>query len=184
MERQAHNRAVEGAGDAGDALNERVYGELMEIARERMRGERAGHTLQATALVHEAWIRVARLPTPADRAEFLRAAALAMRRILIEHARSKARLKRGGSELRGDAEWSEIADLARDEDLARFVALDESIARLEKRDPRVAEIVRLRYYAGLSVEDTAEALRVSPRTVKREWSYARAWLQRELAPRD
>jgi RNA polymerase sigma factor (sigma-70 family) len=107
-----------------------------------------------------------------------------MRRLVTEHARARARTRPASPGLRGDAEWSEIADLARTEELHRVAALDESIERLRSRDSRVADIVRLRFFAGLSIEESALALSVSPRTVKREWTYARAWLQRELAPGD
>jgi RNA polymerase sigma factor (TIGR02999 family) len=152
-----------------------VYDELRLVARARLSHERQGHTLQATALVHEAYIRLLSGDAPPwnDRAHFFRAAAEAMRRILIDHARKKGRIKRGGGRVHvtlGDVEVGAGLPL---EDL---LALDEAIRRLEGQDPRMAEIVRLRFFAGLSIEETAKALEVSERTVKREWAVARAWL--------
>jgi RNA polymerase sigma factor (TIGR02999 family) len=152
-----------------------VYDELRMIARARLRHERQGHTLQPTALVHEAYIRLLSGDAPPwnDRIHFFRAAAEAMRRILIDHARKKGRIKRGGGRFQvtlGDVATGQGIPL---EDL---LALDDAIQRLEGQDPRMAEIVRLRFFAGLSVEETAKALEVSERTVKREWAVARAWL--------
>jgi RNA polymerase sigma factor (TIGR02999 family) len=146
-----------------------------------MAGERAGHTLQPTALVHEAYARLAkemgaRWPGPR---EFYLAAAEAMRRILIEHARRRGAVKRGGDWTRAALD---VADLASEDDCGRLVALDEAILRLEQEDPRAASIVRLRFYAGLSVDRTAEVLGVSRRTALRDWEFARAWLFGRLAP--
>jgi RNA polymerase sigma factor (TIGR02999 family) len=140
-----------------------------------MRGERADHTLQATALVHEAWLRLADHQNAdwRDRAHFFAAAAEAMRRILIDNARRAGAEKRGGGrervtlgalESEVEAEPVEAAELA------------EALVRLEQHDPRAAEVTRLRFFAGLSVEDTARALGITPRTVHREWTYARARL--------
>jgi RNA polymerase sigma factor (TIGR02999 family) len=152
-----------------------VYDELRGLARAKLRHERQGHSLQATALVHEAYIRMLGADSPSwnDRGHFFRAAAEAMRRILIDHARKRGRAKRGGGRIQvtlGDVQVGAGLPL---EDL---LALDEAIQRLEEQDPRMAEIVRLRFFAGLSVEETAETLDVSERTVKREWAVARAWL--------
>ena len=158
-----------------DSLLPLVYDELRGLARAKLRHERQGHSLQATALVHEAYIRMLGAESPSwnDRRHFFGAAAEAMRRILIDHARKRGRAKRGGDRVQvtlGDVSVGTGLPL---EDL---LALDEAIQRLEGQDPRMAEIVRLRFFAGLSVEETAKALDVSERTVKREWAVARAWL--------
>jgi len=140
-----------------------------------MRQERADHTLQTTALVHETYLRMLGGQNPPwnDRAHFFRAAAEAMRRILIEHARKHRRIKRGGDRSRVSLSGLNL-DVPEDSDT--ILALDDALGRLDKQDPRVADVVRLRFFAGLSVEETAKALEVSERTVKREWSFARAWL--------
>ena len=152
-----------------------VYGELRGLASAQMRRERSDHTLQTTALVHEAYLRMlgAQNPPWNDRAHFLRAAAEAMRRILIEHARKHRRIKRGGDRVR--VSLSDLK-LGVAENPDTVLALDDALGRLDKQDPRAADVVRLRFFAGLSVEETAKALEVSERTVKREWSFARAWL--------
>lgn len=171
--------AASGAEGASERLLPLIYDQLRAIARQRMSTERSGHTLQATALVHEAYMRLmggAEIAW-ANRAHFFHAAAEAMRRILVEHARQRSRLKRGG-ELRRTP--LDRVDLAVEQNPDDLLALDAAICRLEERDPRAARIVKLRFFAGLSVEETAEALETSPRTVKREWAYARAWLFREL----
>ncbi len=175
-----------GGGDrtAADELLRRVYGELRAIAGRRMSEERADHTLQATALVHEAWLRMAGDEVGLDfqnRAHFMKAAAEAMRRILIEHARKRGREKRGGGAVRVPLSAVEIASLA---DSGEILSVDEAIRRLEGQDERMAEIVKLRFFAGLSEEETAEALGLSDRTVRREWVLARAWLARELGRGD
>jgi len=166
---------------------EALYGELRELARARMRRERADATLRTTELVHEAYLR---LGTPerggwANRAHFFGAAAEAMRRILIERARSRAREKRGGEGGKPPQRVSladlGVADLAIDYDPDEVLALDAAIERLGALDPRAAKVVRLRFYGGLSVEETAEALDVAVRTIKRDWTVARAWLYRELS---
>ena len=142
--------------------------------------ERRGHTLQATALVHEVYIKLSehhKAPW-SGRAEFFAAAAEAMRRVLIDHARSRGTAKRSSG---GSRVPLNVADLAQEQDSATVLALDEAISRLEQEEPRAAAVVRLRFYAGLSVAETAETLGVSDRTVNREWSYARAWLYRALS---
>ncbi len=161
--------------DSRDRLIEVVYGELRSIARGRIARERAGHTLQADDLVHEAYFRLvgdlsARPMT--GRAQFFHAAADAMRRILIEYARRRSREKRGGGNAR---EFLDVADLAAS-DPDDTLSLVDAIDRLQEFDARLAETVRLRYFAGLSVEETAAVLGSSTRTVKRDWSFARAWL--------
>lgn len=169
---------------SAEGLLNLVYSELRALARARMRRERADHSLQATALVHEAYLRLQAGGQTSweGRGHFFAAAAEAMRRILIEHARARGRLKRGGDAAGRPPEkltWSVagIADLAAaDSDPDAVLALEEAIAALEAHDSRLARVVRLRFYAGLSVEETAEALNTSARTVKRDWSFARAWL--------
>lgn len=176
--------AEAGDGRAIERLFPVVYDELKQIAESHMRRERPEHTLQATALVHEAY---ARLMDDQDadwssRAYFFTAAAEAMRRILIEHARSRARLKRGGGRKRLPLSVCDLADDSVDPD--SILALDDALRRLEEEDARTAQVVRLRFFGGLSVEETASAMDISTRTVKREWSYARARLFKELSESD
>jgi len=168
-----------GRGEASNQLLPLVYDQLRAIARQRMNEERAGHTLQATALVHEAYLRLVGDENMAwaDRSHFYAAAVEAMRRILIDHARRRGAVKRGGDWRRAAVN---VASLALDENLDSFLALDDAFLRLEEQDPKAAQVVRLRFYAGLSIEDTARILEVSPRTVKREWTYARSWLLHRL----
>jgi RNA polymerase sigma factor (TIGR02999 family) len=156
-----------------------VYDELRALAGARLRHERSDHSLQATALVHEAYIRLVGWDQQpwSNRAHFYRAAAEAMRRILIEHARGRRRAKRGGGRVRVDLDEVNPATFR---DPTDVLAVDEAIRRLSEQDPRAAEIVRLRFFAGLSIEETAEALDLSARTVHREWKFARAWLFRAL----
>jgi RNA polymerase sigma factor (TIGR02999 family) len=157
-----------------------VYDELRTLARAQLRNERPDHTLQPTALVHEAWLRLLGSSKPAwnDRPHFFRAAAEAMRRILIDHARKRTRDKRGGRQVRVELDDVHAAP-ADDQD--RLLALDDAFRRLEKQDPGAADVVRLRFYAGLSVAETAHATGLSERTVKREWAFARAWLYQALS---
>jgi RNA polymerase sigma factor (TIGR02999 family) len=157
-----------------------VYDELRRIAARKLRDERDGHTLSATALVHEAWIEMSKLNRIKwqNRSHYLAIAAQAMRRILIDHAVSRSRQKRGGGHapipIEGEV-WA-VAE-TRGEQL---LALDEALARLAALNERQARIVEQRFYGGMTVEETAEALQMSPATVKREWATARAWLNREL----
>jgi RNA polymerase sigma factor (TIGR02999 family) len=160
-----------------------VYAELRSIAHARRRGERKDLTLQSTELVHEAYLRLQREKGPEwdNPGHFFAAAAEAMRRILIERARARRRLKRGAAmsgspALKLTLDIREVAELADDRDPESILAFDRAIQRLGEQDPRLMAIVKLRFYAGLSVEETALALAVSPRTVKRDWSFARAWL--------
>src|SRR5262245_42609499 len=161
--------------EALDRLVSLVYSELRAIAQARLRHERPDHSLEASALVHEAYLRLlgGDYPVWNDRQHFFRAAAEAMRRILIEHARSRVRSKRGGK--RVQVPLSGIS-LTTEQDPADMLALDDAIRRWREQDPRAAEIVTLRFFGGLSVEETAGTLEVSERTVKREWAVARAWL--------
>ncbi len=160
---------------ATEVLFEDVYKELRALAKHRLAAERPDHTLQTTALVHETYLRLIGRPGSAaqDKTAFYAAAAQAMRRILIEHARRRGRAKRGG-------DWRRVSldalDLADDTSFEQITAVDDAIQRLEKQDSRAAQVVRLRYYAGLSVGETAQALDVAPRTVARDWDYARTWL--------
>lgn len=165
-----------------------VYAELRAIAHARMRGERQGGTLEATELVHEAFLRLhPEGGTPwQSRGHFFGAAAEAMRRILIERARARGRQKRGGDPagrpaLKVTLDLEEVAALADDRDPRMILELDRAIDRLAARDSRLAQIVKLRFYTGLSVEEVAELLELSGRTVLRDWSFARAWLYDQLA---
>lgn len=165
-------------------LLELVYDQLHGLAKHRMKSEATGHTLQATALVHEAY---ARLVGSADihwqgKAHFFAAAAEAMRRILVEHARAKRRLKRGGD---GKAPPRravplQVLDLAGAEEPEEILAVDQAFGRLQEMDPELARVVQLRFFAGLTEQETALALDVSDRTVRREWTVAKAWLRRWL----
>lgn len=167
-----------GDESALDKLIPLVHAELRRIASRQMGRERAGHTLQPTALVNEAYVRLAgnsdlRLQS---RAHFFAVCAQVMRHVLIDHARAREREKRGGGALRvslDDASAGEGQD-------ADLVALDEALGALEEVDPQKARVVELRYFGGLSIEETAEVLGVSPTTVKREWRRARAFLRREM----
>jgi len=174
-----------GAGDDGavDVLFARVYDELRAIAGRFMAQERADHTLQPTAVVNEAYLRLSgpQAPSWQNRAHFFGAAAEAMRRILIDHARRKVSLKRGGDQVRLD-----LPDVANPGDvgLEDLLSLDQALERLEARDASMARVVKLRYFAGLSVEQTADTLDMSPRSVNRAWTGARAWLRREMERTD
>ena len=153
-------------------MTERVYDELRAIARRRLAGERRNHTLQATALVHEALLRL-RDESQSDPRRFYAAAATAMRRILVEHARARGAAKRGGDRQRLD---DGVLDLRAAPDAAGTEELTEALDRLAGVDPRAAEVVDLRFFAGLSFKEIAELLAVSERTVLRDWSWARTWL--------
>jgi len=174
-------QAAGGDGQAAAQILPLVYAELRELARRRMAAQPPDHTLQATALVHEAYLKLVggRDVRWADRSHFFFAAAEAMRQILIDGARGRGRLKRGGGRTRSPLS---VADLAAEQDGDQILAVDEALCRLEAQWPDVAAVVRLRFFAGLSVEETAGALDVSERTVHRQWTYGRAWLARELGP--
>jgi len=160
-------------------LTAQVYAQLRRIATVRFSSQQAGHTLQATALVHEAFLKLQKHPSvfAGDQRHFYRVAADAMRQILIDHARSKGRQKRVGANRRA---IGDVAELAAEQDPDEIMALEEAIRRFEKVQPKAAEVVTLRFFAGLSVEETAEVTGRSVRTVNREWKFARAWLYREL----
>lgn len=158
-----------------------VYHELRQIAAQYLRHERADHTLQTTALVHEAYVRLAHQPSTQrlSRAEFCATAARAIRRVLIDHARRRRREKRGGRQHRRVHVDAALLE-ARSSDLD-LLELDEALSRLAQLSQRHAQIVELRFFGGLTEEETAELLSVSRRTVQSDWRAARAWLQRELA---
>ena len=162
-------------------LLELVYGELRRLAAQKMAQERSGQTLQPTALVHEAYLRLVDDDARqhwSGRAHFFGAAAEAMRRILVEHARRKASLKGGGGhrpvELREDVPQPSPSAVD-------VIAISDALERLQQFEPRKADVVKLRYFAGLDLAETATALGLSEATVKRDWTYARAWLYRELS---
>lgn len=168
------------ASERVEALLPEVYAELRAAAQAVLRGERADHTLNATSLVHETYLRLVgprEIPWR-NRAHFFAAAGQAMRRILIDHARAKATDRRGGGAARRAAvELTQLPDPRSPEESAGFLILDEAILRLEAVDPKAAAVVRLRYFTGLSIEETALALDASTATVKRDWAFARAWLK-------
>jgi RNA polymerase sigma factor (TIGR02999 family) len=173
------NAITQGDGRAIDQLLPAVYQELRHLAAQKLAREKPGQTLQATALVHEAYLRLlgAGEQTWNGRTHFFTAAAEAMRRILIENARRKHRIKRGGDQQRVDVDEAEIPIEGPSEDL---LALNEALVRLEAADKIKAELVKLRYFAGLTLEQAAELLEISPSTAKRHWTYARAWLYRVI----
>jgi RNA polymerase sigma factor (TIGR02999 family) len=155
-----------------------VYDELRRLAASYMRRERPGQTLQATALVHEAYLRLAGVGTPwTDKRHFLAIAARSMRQILVERARARGAQKRWGGMTRVAITESLVA-AATDDDM--LPALDEALTRLERIDPEQARIIELRYFVGMGVEEAAGTLGISPATLKRRWALARAWLFREL----
>jgi RNA polymerase sigma factor (TIGR02999 family) len=167
------------AGEALEELLPELYGELRRLAAACMRAERSGHTLQPTALVHEAYLRLApqRRARWASRRQLLSVAGRVMRRVLVDHARARAAERRGGHSLR--VTFSE--GLVAAESGIEVLALEQALERLEALDPRLVRIVELRHFAGMSVAETADLLSISPATVKREWSAARAWLIKELS---
>jgi RNA polymerase sigma factor (TIGR02999 family) len=188
------NAAGQGDAAAASRLLPMVYEELRVLAQQRLArepGGGAGMTLQATALVHEAYLRLVKDSDAqwSGRNHFFAAAAIAMRRILVERARAYAGPKRGGGRARTPLDEDAVGGAEAPIDSVDWIALDEALKALEQHDPRMAEIVMLRFFAGLSVEKTAEVLGLSARHVKREWSVARAWLYERMtgesdAPRE
>ena len=170
------------SGGTTPELFDRVYDQLRGLAHRRMTYEPADLTLQTTALVHEVYLRLMKDPAVAwdSPRHFFGAAAEAMRRILIERARRHASLKRGGDRRRLDLDADGIGAAADPQDAAAMLELDDALIDLKRHDERLGEVVMLRYFAGLSVDETAAALGQSPRTVKRDWAFARAWLSRRL----
>ncbi len=173
------NAIEQGDTRAVDKLFPAVYDELRRLAAWKLSQERPGQTLQATALVHEAYIRLVgeEARNWKSRTHFFLASAEAMRRILIENARRKRRLKRGGDQQRVDFE---DATMAIEEPKEDVIALDEALAKLAEEDPVKAKLVELRYFAGLTIEQAAELLGISITAAKRHWVYARTWLYREI----
>jgi RNA polymerase sigma factor (TIGR02999 family) len=170
----------DGDQTALDKLAPQVYGELRRLAKYYLRQERPGHTLQPSDLVHEAYLRLVdeREIDWQNRAHFFGVAAVRMRHILVERARRRQAAKRGGGEYRLSLSK---ADRLTEKCDVNLLALDEALRRLEVLDPQKSRIVELRYFGGLTIEETAEALRISPATVKRDWSMARAWLRKEVS---
>jgi RNA polymerase sigma-70 factor (ECF subfamily) len=163
-----------------DKLMPAVYDELHRQAARYLRREQPGHTLQTTALIHEAYVRLVDQHNVQwqNRAHFFGVAAQMMRRILVDHARTKKRAKRGGSDIRISLNDGTVAVKGQDLDV---VEVDEALTRLAKIDEQQSRVVELRFFSGLTVEETAEVMGISPATVKREWSMAKAWLHRELS---
>lgn len=169
----------QGDPDAADRLMSLVYTELKRLAGAKMARERQAHTLQATALVHEAWLRLAGVNPPqwANRRHFFATASEAMRRILIDRARRRKVLQKGGFAKREDCVESRLEQIGPDE---RILAVHEALDRLEAEDPAAAQAVKLRYFVGMSVAETAEAMEISHRQAERLWTFAKAWLRHEI----
>ena len=169
------------AGDLkrADRLLPLVYEELRKLAVVRMANEKAGQTLQPTALVHEAWLKIAGDGQEhfANRRHFFKAAATAMQQILIDNARRKQRLKHGANQIGEELHESRIAVAVPSDEL---LAVDEALAALAREDPDAAEVIQMRYFVGMTVPEIADALGLSPRTVDRHWAFARAWLKRTI----
>ena len=175
------NAAAQGDSRAAERLLPLVYEELRRLAARNMSRESADHTLQPTALVHEAYARLVGGDVAqqwSGRGHFFAAAAKAMRRILIEEARRKQSEKRGGNWTRRDVDVEQL--VANPPDDAKLLGLDEALTKLAEEEPQIARLVELRFFAGLGIDEAAQMLQVSPRTAKRHWAYARAWLRREL----
>jgi RNA polymerase sigma factor (TIGR02999 family) len=172
-----------GAGASDEALLAAVYAELHRQAARAMRREAGDHTLQPTALVHEAYLRLVdqRRVEWRNRAHFFGIAAQMMRRILVDHARSRDAAKRGGGAVPVTLTDVDAAAGGTSDDAVEVLALHDALERLAALDPDQARVVELRYFGGMSIEETAEAMSISPATVKREWAVARAWLKRELS---
>ena len=170
---------VEGDPEAATRLIDLVYEDLRKLAAHQLANEAGGQTLQPTALVHEAWLRLSGSQPVRwqGRAHFFGAAAQAMRRILIDKARRKAAMRRGGGQQRVELQDIELAAESREDSL---LALDEALDKLAAEDPQKAELVKLRYFIGLSFEEVADLLAISVPTAKRWWAYARAWLFHEM----
>ncbi len=178
---QLINQVEQGDGKAAERLLPLVYDELRKLAVQRMATEKPGQTLQATALVHEAYLRLVngnKKQQWSGRGHFFAAAAEAMRRILIENARSKARDKRGGDWKRVDFEEFDAVNSATTAD--QLIDLDDALSRLSAIDQVAGELVKLRYFTGMSLDEAAKVLQISTATAYRRWAYARAWLHSEL----
>ena len=164
-----------------DELVSRLYDELRTLAHVHLRRERTGHTLDTTSLVNEAYLRLAPQAGLAglDRTHFFAAASNTMRRVLVDHARKRKRQKRGGGE--PPARLEDVEALLSEEEAEELIVLDQALERLEAANPRGSAVVQHRFFAGLSLEETAELLGVSTKTVQRDWLAARAWLRKEVA---
>lgn len=173
-------RAQEGDQDAKERLIEKVYGELRKLAGAYLRRERPGHSLQPTALVNEAYLKLAKLDRLSwqDRSHFFGVAAHVMRQVLVDHARARRAEKRGGGVGVVPLDESRILDKGRP---LEIIALNEALERLHVKDPRAAKVIECRFFGGLSVEETAEVLGIAARTVKRDWNLGRAWLRKDLS---
>lgn len=169
-----------GREDALEKLMPLVYRELRRVAGHCMRDERPGHTLQPTALVHEAFLRLVDQDRAdwRNRAQFIGVAAQLMRRLLVDHARRRRALKRGTPVTLNEEIFNRAAGAVHTEEI---LAVDEILSRLAELDPQQARVVELRYFGGLSVEETSEVMAISPRTVKRDWAMAKAWLRTQLS---
>ena len=171
----------EGDGAALGKLVPLIYGDLQRLARRQLAGRRSGHTLNTTGLVHEAYLKLvdARQDDYNDRGHFFAVASLAMRQIIVDHARYYGAKRRGGS---SPIRSLDSIDIAVEDEAESLVELDDALGRLGELDPRLPRVVECRFFAGLTAEETAEALQVSKKTVDRDWKRARAWLRRELDP--
>ena len=175
----------QGDHTALERLAPEVYEQLRRMARRHMRRERAGHTLQTTALVNEVYLRLVDVDDVSwqDRAHFFAVSAQMMRRILVDAARARASVKRGGRAERvdhpTDVDFDQIPDLSSQRD-RELIAVDDALEALARMDPRKTRVIELRFFGGLSVEETAAVLRISPQSVMRDWKLAKAWLAREL----
>ena len=175
------NRIGQGDPQAADRLLPLIYDELRKLAAAKMAGEAAGQTLQPTALVHEVWLRLGadQQPDWENRAHFFASAAEAMRRILIDRARSRRAVRHGGGQVRLNVSDLDLA-AASDED--HILAVNDALEKFALIEPQKAELVKLRYFTGLTLEEAARMLRIAEPTASRWWAYARAWLLRELGP--
>jgi RNA polymerase sigma factor (TIGR02999 family) len=173
------NRIEQGDAQAADKLLPLVYDELRKLAAAKMAREAASHTLQPTALVHEAWLRLGgdQQPDWKNRAHFFGAAAEAMRRILIDRARNRQALRHGGGQERINVDDIDLASAPDDE---RVLAINEILEKFARAEPQKAELVKLRYFAGLTIEEVAQTLGISEPTASRWWAYARAWLLQKI----
>jgi RNA polymerase sigma factor (TIGR02999 family) len=174
------NQAAAGDAHASEELLPLVYQELRRLASSKMRRERSDQTLQATALVHEAYLRLVGdgVAKWDDRWHFFAAAAEAMRRIIVDNARRRASIKRGGGRERSDIDAVEITIDVPTDDL---LALDEALEQLAQRHPDKAQLVKLRFFAGLTIDEASQAMNISTATAERHWSFARAWLYRQMS---
>ena len=173
-------RLREGDASVYDSLVALLYDELRELARHRMQGERSDHTLSATALVHEVYLRFIRqkLLDLSNREEFLAVSSKAMRNILVDHARARSRVKRGGN--LQPVPFEACEHLLSDKEVTEVVALDDALSRLAKMNERASQVVQYRFFGGLTIDETALIMGISKRSVQRSWTTAKAWLRKEI----